>query len=272
MTAERNQPGAGNDPTGHDEPRVLVKPAARPSLAARLRNYFLTGIVVTAPIGITIYIAWAFIDFVDATVTPLIPPQYQPETLFKVSIPGLGIVIVMVGLTAIGFLTANFLGRALIRIGERVVDRMPVIRSVYGALKQILETVLSQSSNAFRQCVLIEYPRKGLWAVAFLTADTEGEVKRRLDQELVSVFVPTTPNPTSGFILFVPKQDLVFLDMPVEDGMKLVVSAGMVTPPDRTAPDYVPEEDEAAGWRKRQASLIRAVRGNGEKSKSSTGS
>ena len=257
MTNETNDPEGG--PSSTLGPK-LVMPARKVSPVARLRTYFLTGILVTAPISITIYLAWAFIDFVDTTVTPLIPAQYQPETYLKFSVPGLGIAIVVVTLTAIGFLTANYLGRALIRMGERLVDRMPVVRSVYSALKQILETVIKQSSNAFRQCVLVEYPRKGLWVVAFITAETEGEIRRTLDRELISVFVPTTPNPTSGFIIFVPKEDLTYLDMTIEEGMKLVVSAGLVSPPDRAAPDYVPSEAEEPAWRRRQAQMLRAVR------------
>ena len=126
--------------------------------------------------------------------------------------------------------------------GERIVDRMPVVRSVYGALKQILETVLHQSSNAFRQVVLVEYPRRGIWALAFVTSETEGEVQRRTSDRLVSVFLPTTPNPTSGFLLLVPKADVIYLDMTVEEAAKMIVSAGVVVPPDRTAPGHVPPE------------------------------
>ena len=130
----------------------------------------------------------------------------------------------------VGFLTANFVGRVLIRSGERLVDRMPVVRTIYGALKQLLETVLKQSSDAFRQCVLVEYPRKGLWTVAFVTGDARGEIRNCFDDDRISIYVPTTPNPTSGFMLFVEREDLIFLDMSVEDGMKLVLSAGMVWP------------------------------------------
>lgn len=257
MMTQNPQKTAG-DGEGAKRPR-LVKPAARASLMGRLRNYFLTGIIVTAPIGITVYLAWGFIDFVDVLVTSLVPEAYLPETYLKVSIPGLGIVVVVMALTAIGFLTANFLGRSLIRFGEGLVDRMPVVRSIYGALKQILETVLQQSSTAFRQCVLVEYPRRDMWVVAFVSTDTRGEARRRLDHDLVSVFVPTTPNPTSGFLIFVPREDLVYLDMSVEEGMKLVISAGMVTPPDRNDPDYEPPKSERPGWRKRPAKAAPAV-------------
>ncbi len=257
----------GGDGEGTERPR-LVQPAARTSLMGRLRNYFLTGIIVTAPIGITVYLAWGFVNSVDVLVTGLIPEAYLPETYLKVSIPGLGIVIVVMALTAIGFLTANFLGRSLIRFGEGLVDRMPVIRSIYGALKQILETVLQQSSTAFRQCVLVEYPRRDMWVVAFAATDTKGEVRRKLDRDLVSVFVPTTPNPTSGFLIFVPREDLVYLDMTVEEGMKLVVSAGMVTPPDRNDPEYQPPKPGRPGWRNRPQKVLQAVRRNAQPAKS----
>ena len=228
-------PGADDD----DRAR-LVRPPKRVSLLSRLRTYLLTGLIVTAPLAITIYLAWAFIVTVDENVTPLIPARYNPENYLPFTVPGLGILVVSIGFIIIGFLTANFVGRSLIRTGERMVDRMPVVRTVYSALKQIFETVLQQSSQAFSQVVLIEYPRPGSWAIAFLTADTLGEVPRKTERDLISLFVPTTPNPTSGFVLFVPREDVIFLDMTVEEGMKMVISAGMVMPPDRTAPGYVP--------------------------------
>ena len=204
--------------------------APRPSFAGRLRTYFLTGLIVTAPIAITVYLAWSFVAFVDDRISPLIPLKYNPETYLKFTVPGLGIVVIGVGLMLVGFLTANFVGHMLIRSGERLVDRMPVVRTIYGALKQLLETVLKQSSDAFRQCVLVEYPRKGLWTVAFVTGDARGEIRHCFDDDRISIYVPTTPNPTSGFMLFVEREDLIFLDMSVEDGMKLVLSAGMVWP------------------------------------------
>lgn len=210
----------------------------------RLRNYFLTGLVVAAPIGITGYLTWLFITSVDQWVTPLIPAAYNPETYLPFSIPGLGVVIVAAFLVLLGALTANFFGRALIRWGERILDAMPVVRSIYGTLKQIFETVTSHSAASFRDVVLVEYPRKGLWAIAFVSSETKGEIRHRLDQEMVNVFLPTTPNPTSGYLLFVPKKDVVYLDMTVEEGVKYVISAGLVTPPRQKGsevPVQVPE-------------------------------
>ena len=209
---------------------VLIVPAKRPGFLTRLRNYFLTGIIVTAPIALTIYLTWQFIDWVDSQAIPLLPAKYNPENYLPFSLPGLGLLISVVILTFVGFLTANIFGRTLLRTGERLVNRMPVVRTIYGAFKQILETVLSQSSNSFRQAVLVEYPRRGIWTVAFVTGETEGEVAQRLDDEMINIYVPTTPNPTSGFLLMVPRQDLIFLDMPVEDAAKYVISIGVIAP------------------------------------------
>tara|TARA_Y100000588_G_scaffold377195_1_gene455969 strand:- start:856 stop:1632 length:777 start_codon:yes stop_codon:yes gene_type:complete len=199
---------------------------------SHLRGYFLAGILVTAPIGITFYISWLLIRWVDSKVTPLIPVAYNPETYLPFAVPGLGLVIVFILLTFIGWATAGLLGRLWTRVTERVLARMPVVRSVYGAVKQIIETILKQQSNAFRQVVLFEYPRRGSWALGFITGQTQGEVQNLTSDDVVNVFLPTTPNPTSGYLLFIPKKELVILDMTVEEGIKMVVSGGIVTPPD----------------------------------------
>ncbi|MBF0561203.1 MAG: DUF502 domain-containing protein [Alphaproteobacteria bacterium] len=193
-------------------------------LVARLRAYFFAGVLVTAPAAITFYVAWMVINFVDRQVTPLLPSS------LPFGIPGLGFLILIVTLMAIGALTAGFLGRVFIHTGERLLARMPVIRSIYSATKQIFETVLRQQSAAFREVVLVEYPRKGLWTVAFITGVATNEVRRVLGDQTVNIFIPTTPNPTSGFLLFVPRRDLIVLAMTVEEGIKLVVSGGLVTP------------------------------------------
>jgi uncharacterized membrane protein len=198
----------------------------------RIRGYFLAGILVTAPLGITGYLAWMIVGFIDHSVTPLVPEQYNPETYLPFNLPGLGVLILILALTLIGALTAGLLGRWLVHTGERILNRMPVIRSFYSAIKQIFQTVLAQQSNAFREAVLVEYPRRGIWAVAFITGTTQGEVQNLTKQETVNIFLPTTPNPTSGFLLFVPKDDVVSLDMSVEEAIKMVISGGIVTPPD----------------------------------------
>ncbi len=208
---------------------------ARPrmTVSQRLRAYLFAGILVTAPIFITFYLAWLFVTFVDSKITPLIPPVYNPETYLPFALPGLGLLILVLGLMIVGALTAGFIGRLWIRFSEQILGQMPVIRNVYSAVKQILETVLAQQSNAFREAILIEYPRRGIWAVGFITGHTKGEVQNLTEEECINVFLPTTPNPTSGFLLFVPKKDIVPLSMSVEEAIKMVISGGIVTPPDR---------------------------------------
>jgi uncharacterized membrane protein len=205
----------------------------RISLSARLRAYFFAGVIVTAPIGITVLLIWQFITFLDSQVASLLPARYNPESYLPFSVPGVGLLITLAFLTLVGFLAAGLAGRTLVRIGERLLSRMPIVRSVYGTLKQIFETVLAQSSRSFREVVLIEYPRRGIGAIGFVTGPTQGEIQVRSEEELVNVFLPTTPNPTSGFLLFVPKRDLVHLDMTIEEGIKLVISGGIVAPPNQ---------------------------------------
>jgi uncharacterized membrane protein len=201
---------------------------------ARLRAYLLAGLVVTAPVSATFYIIWLVIDAVDRLVAQWLPVQYNPQTYIAVDVPGLGLVLVVVALTVIGFLTANVLGRLVVGLGERILNKMPVVRSLYSALKQIFQTVFSGQSKAFREVVLIEYPRRGVWTMAFLTGETSGEVQRVLNGTVLNVFVPTTPNPTSGFLLFVPESDVVHVSMSVEDGLKMIISGGIITPPEKT--------------------------------------
>jgi len=214
-----------------------VPPAAEPeklpwhlSVLGRLRAYFFAGILVTAPVSITFYIAWKFILFMDNSVSPLIPPTLNPKNW---GIPGFGLVAVVVSLTLIGALTAGFAGRMLVRLYDAILERMPVLRGIYSAVKQIFETMLAQKANAFREVALIEYPRKGIWTLAFITGTPKGELGRCFDDEMVNVFVPTTPNPTSGFLLFLPRAEVRVLEMSVEDGIKMVVSTGILTPPDK---------------------------------------
>ena len=214
---------------------------------AKLRAYFFAGILITAPIFITFYLAWLFIHFVDGKITPLIPSKYNPETYLPFGMPGLGLIVLIVAMTMIGALTAGFVGRLYLRTSERLLNRMPIIRGIYGAIKQVLETVLAQKSNAFRDAVLVEYPRRGIWAVAFITGTTKGEIQNLTEEECVNIFLPTTPNPTSGFLLFVPKKELTPLSMTVEEAMKMVISGGIVTPPDRRPADVKAKPVLSAG-------------------------
>ncbi|GAB4576616.1 MAG: DUF502 domain-containing protein [Roseibium sp.] len=204
----------------------------RPGAATRLRNYFLTGLVITGPIGITLWLTWTFIKWVDGWVKPFVPKVYNPETYLPFPVPGFGLIVAILVLTIVGFLAANFLGRSMISFGENLVGRMPLVRNIYSGLKQIFETVLDERGSSFNKAALIEYPRKGLWAIVFISTETKGEVAHRLVDrtETMSVFLPTTPNPTSGFLLFVPKEDIIELKMSVEDAAKLVISAGLVSP------------------------------------------
>ncbi len=203
----------------------------------RMRAYFFAGILVIAPIFITFYLAWLFIGFVDSKITPLLPVKYNPETYLPFALPGLGLLILVLVLTLVGALTAGFMGRLWTRYSEGMLARMPVIRNIYSALKQVLETVLADHSAAFREAVLVEYPRRGIWAIAFITGRTEGEVQNATEEECINIFLPTTPNPTSGFLLFVPKKDLIPLSMSVEEAIKMVISGGIITPPDRRPPE-----------------------------------
>lgn len=229
---------AGKDevPPGGAPAELRVR-RPRLGLVRHLRGYFLAGVLITAPIGLTFFLAWQFIDWVDGRITPMIPAAYNPETYLPFSIPGLGLLVVFIALTLIGALTAGMLGRLWVRTSERMLARMPVIRSVYGAIKQIFETILAHRSEAFRQVVLFEYPRRGSWAIGFITGKTEGEVQSMTSDDVVNVFLPTTPNPTSGYLLFIPRKELVVLSMTVEEGIKMVVSGGIITPPDRRPAD-----------------------------------
>lgn len=202
------------------------------SFFSRTRTNFFTGIVIVAPIMLTFYLIWWAINLVDGLIVPWVPKIYNPSTYLGIDIPGFGVIVFLIFTAAIGALTKGLFGRQLLKFGENFVDRMPVVRSLYNALKQIAETVLSQSSNSFQKACMIEYPRKGIWAIAFVSTDTRGEVLEKMPYDaMLSVFLPTTPNPTSGFLLFVPKTDVVMLDMTVEEAAKLIISAGLVTPP-----------------------------------------
>lgn len=226
---------ASKQPSGIDPQSDVGEPASGHTLGfgQRMRAYFFAGILIVAPISITFYLAWLFITFVDSKVTPLIPGPYNPNNYLPFAVPGLGLLILVLGLTLVGAVTAGFMGRVWVRLSERMLARMPVIRSVYAAVKQIFETVLADQSAAFREAVLVEYPRRGMWAIGFITGRTKGEVQNVTEDECINVFLPTTPNPTSGFLLFVPKPDIIPLSMSVEEAIKMVISGGILTPPDR---------------------------------------
>jgi uncharacterized membrane protein len=214
------------------------------SLGVRLRNYFFAGVLVTAPISITVYFAWAVITWIDERVAGFLPEAYNPNSYLPVDVPGVGLIMLAVGLTLIGFLTANFLGRVVVRTGERIVARMPVVRGVYAAVKQIFETVLSNTSSSFSEVVLVEFPRREMWTLGLVIGETHGEIQDKTVAKMFNVYLPTTPNPTSGYLVFLPRSEMVHLDMSVEDCLKMIVSGGIVTPPNpKSLPDKAPEEE-----------------------------
>ncbi|WP_460273709.1 DUF502 domain-containing protein [Celeribacter sp. ULVN23_4] len=228
----------------------------RPGLLAHLRAAFLTGLVVVAPIGLTAYVIWTVIGWVDGWVLTFVPSGYHPDALINrllgytdptdqihINLRGAGVIIFLIFTIVVGWIAKGLVGRSLIRWAESLVDRTPIVRSIYNGVKQIAETVFAQTETSFDKACLIEYPRRGIWAIGFVSTNAKGEVARRTpeDEKYLSVFVPTTPNPTSGFLLFFPESDVLLLDMSVEDAAKLVISAGLVypNPKDPTKPPQV---------------------------------
>ena len=207
-------------------------PGRRSRARVRLRNYFLTGLVVAGPLTITIYITWWFITLVDGWVKPLVPHRYLPETYLPFPIPGFGLVIAFTGLTLLGFLTANLVGRTLLDLGEVVLSRMPVIRGIYRGTKQIFETIFSTTGTSFRTVGLVEFPVKGTWSIVFISTPPGPELHEQLPEagEYMGVFLPCTPNPTTGFFFYLPRRDVIELTMSVDDAAKLVMSAGVIQP------------------------------------------
>ena len=204
----------------------------RPGLLSKLRASFLTGLVVIAPVGLTIWLIWTVIGWIDGFVLPLVPSRFNPEQYIGINLRGIGVIFFLVFTIAVGWVAKGLIGRSLIRFAESLVERMPIVRSIYGGVKQIAETVFVQSERSFEKACLIQYPRKGIWAIGFVSVQARGEVaqKAEVGGDLISVFVPTTPNPTSGFLLFFPAEDVIELDMSLEDAAKLVISAGLVYP------------------------------------------
>jgi uncharacterized membrane protein len=214
-------------------------PLSRPLIGpgARLRNYFLTGLIVAGPVAITIYIAWWFIRLIDGWVKPFVPDAYLPETYLPFTIPGFGLVIGLIGLTLVGFLTANLVGRSLLDLGEAMLDRMPFVRGIYKGVKQIFETVFKQDGHSFRQVGLIEWPGEGLWSLCFITVPAEGTLAAQLPAgDHVCVFVPCTPNPTTGYLVIMERSRVKEIDVSTDEAFKLLMSMGIIQPADRATP------------------------------------
>ncbi len=218
----------------------------KPGLFAGLRGSFLTGLVVVLPVGLTIWLIWTVTGWIDGWVLPLIPNRFRPENYIPIDLRGVGVVIFLIFTIIVGWMAKGLIGRSLIRWGEHLVDRMPVVRSIYSGLKQIAETVFAQAETSFDKACLLEYPRKGIWAIGFISTSTKGEIAQKtpMNEPFVSVFLPTTPNPTSGFLLFLPQSDVIELDMSVEDAAKLIISAGLVYPNGKAAKEAL--EDQAS--------------------------
>lgn len=203
-----------------------------PGKVSTLRRWLVAGILIWAPLAITAWVINVLIGFMDQTIL-LLPEAYRPEKLFGFNIPGLGAVLAVGVVLLTGALVANILGRSLVNFGERVLDRIPLVRSIYSAVKQVIETFFSHDSRSFRKVILVEYPRRDCWSLAFLSGDPVGEVQDKTEKHLITVFVPTAPNPTSGFVIMVPQDDVIELDMTVEEGFRMVISLGVVVPKSR---------------------------------------
>ncbi|HXI86543.1 MAG TPA: DUF502 domain-containing protein [Parvularculaceae bacterium] len=240
------------DAPGEKPVEGLIKPAKQ-SFLANLRSSFLAGVVVVAPIGITAAIVYWFVTGpmanLDSFVRKALPGGGSNFDAIIHAIPGVGVLIAIVAIVLLGAFAKNFVGRAFIRAGEELLDSMPVVRTLYRFFKNVFETALQQSARSFKEVALVEYPRPGAWALAFVVGDTRGEIEYRLSDQgerLTSVFVPTVPNPTSGFLLFVPRKSLRTLTMTVEDAAKTVFSIGLVTPAFDNPDDAVKRLEEMA--------------------------
>jgi uncharacterized membrane protein len=223
-----------------DRALMSIQPTPAPihrSLAARLRSWFFTGLVVFGPVAVTAYIAWFVIDTVDGWVKPWLPNGLSPDGYLPFHLPGFGVVIALVGLTLLGFLTANIIGRTLVNFSEAMLDRTPLVRGVYKGLKQVFETVFSQSGSQFRKVGLVEFPVKGSWSIVFVSSDP-GEVVSSVlpgDKPMMSVFMPCTPNPTTGFFFYIAAEDLIELPISADEAAKLIMSAGLIQPEGQAA-------------------------------------
>jgi uncharacterized membrane protein len=218
-----------NSATSHGSHAISPK---GPSLGGRIRNWFLTGVVIAGPLAVTAYIVWWFVDTVDSLVKKLVPVSFWPDTYLPFRLPGLGVIFAFLGLTLLGFLAANLAGRTLIALGEAILNRMPIVRSIYKSVKQIFETLFSQSGTTFRRVGLVEFPAKGNWSLVFISAPPGEKLAAFLPsgEDLVSVFLPCTPNPTTGFYFFLPAREIIEIPLTPDDAAKLIMSCGVIQP------------------------------------------
>ena len=237
-----------SEPTHHP-------PHRRPGLLSGLRASFLTGIVVIAPIGLTFYLLWTVMGWIDGVVLPLVPVRWRPEHYIGINLRGVGAIFFFIFTVLIGWIAKGMIGRSLLGWGESLVNQTPVVRTVYGGVKQIAETVFAQQEKSFEKACMVEFPRRGIWRIAFIVTPAKGELTRMATpgQEILTAFVPSTPNPTTGFLIYVPREDVIELDMPIEDAVKIIISAGLVTPSDRRPEPEGPArsgryQDPDQGW------------------------
>src|SRR5947207_4308736 len=214
------------------EPPAEVPPDVHSGFMARFRNYFLTGLIVAGPIAITFYLTWWFVNWVDSIVRPFVPTVYRPETYLPFGLPGSGLIVAVIALTLLGFLTANLIGRTLVDLGERLLGRMPVVRAIYRGLKQVFETLFSGQGSSLRRVGLVEFPSPGMWSIVLISQSPSVEIENKLPspEEHISVFLPCSPNPTTGFFFYVPKSRIIEVEMTAEDAATLIMSAGVVQP------------------------------------------
>jgi uncharacterized membrane protein len=221
-----------NDLPPQAEPSTETPTETHHGLMFRFRNYFLTGLVVAGPVAITLYITWWFVTWVDGLVRPFVPTAYRPETYLPFGIPGSGLIVAVIGLTLLGFLTANLIGRTLVDLGERLLGRIPAVRAIYRGLKQVFETLFSGKGSSLRRVGLVEFPSPGMWSIVLISLPPNADISDNLpgQEEYISVFLPCAPNPTTGFFFYLPKSKIIEVDMSAEDAATLIMSAGVVQP------------------------------------------
>ncbi len=221
-----------NLPPTEVPPAESAPEAASTGIMGRFRNYFLTGLVVAGPVAITFWLTWWFVTWVDGLVRPFVPIAYRPETYLPFGLPGSGLIVAVIALTLLGFLTANLIGRSLVDLGERILGRIPAVRAIYRAMKQVFETLFSGKGSSFRRVGLVEFPSPGMWSIVLISQAPSADVARSLpgQEDHISVFLPCAPNPTTGFFFYVPKSKIIEVDMSAEDAATLIMSAGVVQP------------------------------------------
>ena len=211
---------------------AAAPPEAHTGFMGRLRNYFLTGLVVAGPVAITLWLTWWFVTWVDGLVRPFVPIAYRAETYLPFGVPGSGLIVGVIALTLLGFLTANLIGRTLVDLGEKLLGRIPAVRAIYRGLKQVFETLFSGQGSSFRRVGLVEFPSPGMWSIVLISQPPSADLANRLpgEEEHISVFLPCSPNPTTGFFFYVPKSKIIEVEMTAEDAATLIMSAGVVQP------------------------------------------